>query len=254
MTAGVFQTTFAGHGSDGFLAEFQPGALPSLIYCSYLGTNANGRWALAAWPWMRANALYRGIHFERPDGFPVKNAFQTAYGGDPSDAFLMKILPGQGAADLIYATLLGGSGLDEALAVAVDDSMPANAYVTGTTVIELSDEWHYGRISTALHFGCDGKCVFLGDRAKSEHRRGHAGVFDVSRRVAERFGAGLVSNRVQLGVRERARRIPGIFPGTTICSRSMVSSDAFVAKFDPSSAGAASLLYATPLGGTAPRD
>ena len=34
---------------------------------------------------------------------------------------------------MVYATLLGGSGLDEALAVAVDTSIPPNAYVTGTT-------------------------------------------------------------------------------------------------------------------------
>ncbi len=27
------------------------------------------------------------------NGFPVKNAFQTSYGGDPSDAFLMEIIP-----------------------------------------------------------------------------------------------------------------------------------------------------------------
>jgi hypothetical protein len=135
VTAGVFQATFEGTSSDGFVAIFQPGASPDLAYCSYLGTNASaqvgvGGVAIDA----SGNAYIAGFSSNAQNGFPTKNAFQTAYGGDPSDAFLMEIFPGgQGAADVIYATLLGGSGLDEALAVAVDDSIPANAYVTGTT-------------------------------------------------------------------------------------------------------------------------
>ena len=46
----------------------------------------------------------------------------------------MKILPsGNGPADLSYATFLGGSGMDQALAIAVGTQLPGTAYVTGTT-------------------------------------------------------------------------------------------------------------------------
>ena len=47
----------------------------------------------------------------------------------------MKILPsGNGAQDLSYGTFLGGSGSDQALAIAVStNSLPGTVYVTGTT-------------------------------------------------------------------------------------------------------------------------
>ena len=81
--------------------------------------------------------------------------FRPRMAAIPSDAFLMKILPGgQGAADVIYATLLGGSGLDQALAVAVDDSIPANAYITGTTASSnFPTNGTTAGYQPALHFG-----------------------------------------------------------------------------------------------------
>ena len=124
-----------GRASDGFLAVFQPGAAPDLAYCSYLGANANEQIGVGGIAIDASGSVYiAGFSSNAQNPFPTRNAFQTAYGGDPTDAFLMKILPASdGASDVIYATLLGGSGLDEALAVGVDNSIPANAYVTGTT-------------------------------------------------------------------------------------------------------------------------
>ena len=60
--------------------------------------------------------------------FPVKNAYQTSYGGGWSDAFVTK-LSSTGA--LLYSTYLGGSATDSAWAIAVDGS--GHAYVTGNT-------------------------------------------------------------------------------------------------------------------------
>ena len=40
VTAGAYQATLTGNLVDGFLAEFQPGASPGLIYCTYLGVGA----------------------------------------------------------------------------------------------------------------------------------------------------------------------------------------------------------------------
>ena len=125
-TSGAYQTALGGTTADAFLAIFNPSATPSLTYCSYLGTNANARVAVGGIAVDAiGNGYVAGFTTDAGNIFPAKNAFQSAYGGDPSDAYLMKIMPaGQGAADLVYATLLG---------VTVDSGTPASAYVTGTT-------------------------------------------------------------------------------------------------------------------------
>ncbi len=66
--------------------------------------------------------------------FPVTSgAFQTVSGGN-DDAFVTKLNPaGGGPTDLIYSTYLGGSGFDNGLGIAVDNSSSPNAYVTGYT-------------------------------------------------------------------------------------------------------------------------
>src|SRR6202011_388411 len=61
--------------------------------------------------------------------FPVTlGAYQTIGGGD-SDAFVTKIDASGDA--LLYSTLVGGSGHDDARGIAVDQA--GNAYVTGYT-------------------------------------------------------------------------------------------------------------------------
>jgi uncharacterized protein (TIGR03437 family) len=63
--------------------------------------------------------------------FPTAGAFQTTNNGN-SDAFVTKLNPSaSGSASLVYSTLLGGSSLDEGLAITVDSS--GSAYVTGDT-------------------------------------------------------------------------------------------------------------------------
>jgi len=199
------------------------------------------------------NAYIAGFSSNAQNGFPTKNAFQTAYGGDPSDAFLMKIFPGgQGAADVIYATLLGGSGLDEALAVAVDDSIPANAYVTGTTQSKnFPTNGTNAPYQSSLHVNATAN-AFLSVIAQNPST-GMA-------TLAYSTYIGGSANDAGLGVTAAAFNsvyITGAakswdFPWHDNLQPFNGSSDGFVAKFDPSAAGAASLLYATPLGGTAP--
>ncbi|MFQ5481774.1 MAG: SBBP repeat-containing protein [Nitrospinaceae bacterium] len=60
---------------------------------------------------------------------PTQNPLQGGFGGGASDAFVAK-LNAQGDT-LVYATYLGGSRLDEALAIGLDAS--GQAYVTGRT-------------------------------------------------------------------------------------------------------------------------
>jgi hypothetical protein len=254
VTTGAFQPAFAGGSSDGFLAIFQPSASPSLTYCSYLGTNASaevgvGGIAVDA----SGNAYIAGFTSNAQNGFPTKNALQTAYGGDPSDAFLMMIFPGgQGAADVIYATLLGGSGLDEALAVAVDNSIPANAYVTGTTqsanfptngvVAPYQSHLHVNATANAfLSVVAQNPATGMTSLAYSTYLGGSA--TDAGQGVtATAFNSVYITGAAK----------SWDFPWHDNLQPFNGSSDGFVAKLDPSAAGAASLIYATPLGGTAP--
>jgi hypothetical protein len=61
--------------------------------------------------------------------FPTPNALQSAYGGGPRDAFVLK-LNAAGSA-LLYSTYLGGSGDDQSFDLRLDSA--ANAYVSGRT-------------------------------------------------------------------------------------------------------------------------
>ena len=132
-TPGAYATAYQSSTSDGFVAVFQPSATPVLKYCTYLGLSGQvgvGGIAVDA----GANAYIAGFTDDPNANFPSKNGVQTGYGGGNFDAFLMKISPsGEGAGDLVHATLLGGNGADQAFAVAVDSATPPNAYVTGTT-------------------------------------------------------------------------------------------------------------------------
>ena len=80
------------------------------------------------------NAYLAGSTTDPNGSFMPTNGFQPTYGGDPYDGFVMKILPsGNGMQDLSYGTFLGGSGSDQALAIAVSAALPGTVYVTGAT-------------------------------------------------------------------------------------------------------------------------
>jgi hypothetical protein len=61
-------------------------------------------------------------------GFPTHAGFQTTFGGGGSDAFALKL---NSTGTLVYSTFLGGSGRDNANAIAIDGA--GNAYVAGET-------------------------------------------------------------------------------------------------------------------------
>ncbi len=101
---------------------------PLLAYSTYLGGSGfdEGR-AIAVDS--NGNAYVTGTT-DSAD-FPTLSAFQGALAGEGSqDAFVTK-LNAAGSA-LVYSTYLGGSGLDEGRAIAVDAD--GNAYVTGSTL------------------------------------------------------------------------------------------------------------------------
>jgi Beta-propeller repeat/Abnormal spindle-like microcephaly-assoc'd, ASPM-SPD-2-Hydin len=127
-TVNPYQSSYSG-GNDAFVAKIGPSG-STLLYSSYLGGTGDD-FARGIAADNNGNAYIVG-YTNSSSNFPILNALQGAYGGGPYDAFVAKFDTAQsGAASLVYSTLVGNSGDDEAIAVAIDSA--GNAYVTGST-------------------------------------------------------------------------------------------------------------------------
>jgi hypothetical protein len=115
--------SYGGNG-DAFISKLTSSG--TLVYSTYLGGSAtDGARAVAVDA--PGNAYVAGV--TASSNFPVTaGAYQTALGGE-SDAFVVKLNAAGSAAT--YSTYLGGSGTDEANAIAVDIS--GDAWVAGST-------------------------------------------------------------------------------------------------------------------------
>lgn len=101
----------------------------SALYSSYLGGEVDDvGYGIAVDN--NANAYVTGLTYSTQ--FPVTaGALQSTYGGE-GDGFVSKVSTTlSGTASLAYSTYLGGAGLDQGNAIAVDST--GNAYVTGLT-------------------------------------------------------------------------------------------------------------------------
>jgi hypothetical protein len=256
VTVGAYQTAWDGEQDDGFLAIFQPPASPGgaavLKYCSYLGTNSSGQAGVGGIAVdASGNAYVAGSTSNGSNDFPTKNAIQIAYGGGESDAFLMKISPaGLGATDEVYATLLGGSGEDQALAVALDSANPPNAYVTGTTQSpDFPSNGIVGAYQTGLHANATANAflaVVAQNAITGQSSLAYSTYIGGSRTDAGQGVAVAAPNAVFV---TGATTSPDL-PWHNNLQAFNGAGDAFLAKLDPTSPGAASLIYVTPLGGT----
>jgi hypothetical protein len=113
-------------GGDAFVSKLNAGGT-RLVYLAYLrGNGAQAGWAITV---DGAGNAYVTGQTNATDFPTTAGAFQTAFGGGPSDAFVTK-LNATGTA-LVYSTYLGGSARDQAYGIAVDGA--GNAYVTGYT-------------------------------------------------------------------------------------------------------------------------
>lgn len=129
--AGIFDLSapFVAPSSSVHLYNATPNApadnLASLLYSTFLGgsgedyvngiaADGTGRAYVVGWTWS--------------SNFPTTpDAFNTSMNGGDNDAFVAKLNPaGNG---LVYATFLGGSGSDNGIDIAVDET--GSAYVTG---------------------------------------------------------------------------------------------------------------------------
>ncbi len=125
-TSGAFQTTYAGN-SDVFVSKLNANGT-ALVYSTYLGGGAVDQ-ALAIAVDSSGSTYITGQTFQSTTMYPATaGAFQTTYMGF-GDAFVTKLSPD--GSSLVYSTFLGGSGLDEGRAIAVDSQ--GNAYVAGMT-------------------------------------------------------------------------------------------------------------------------
>src|SRR5262249_35431148 len=127
-TVNPYQPAYGG-GNDGFVAKIGPSG-STLLYFSYFGGTGDD---FARGPAAHHNGPASiPPYTQSSSNFPIQDALQGAYGGGPYDAFVAKFDTNQsGVASLIYSTLLGDSGDDEGIAIAIDSS--GNAYVTGST-------------------------------------------------------------------------------------------------------------------------
>ena len=124
VTAGAVRQTYGGGAYDGFVAKLNA-AGSGLIYATFLGGGGTDlAQAIAVDP--SGNAYVAG-YTNSPD-YPVANAVQSTNLGD-YDGFVTK-LNAFGSA-LLFSTYLGGSGVDQANAIALDSDL--NILVSGIT-------------------------------------------------------------------------------------------------------------------------
>jgi hypothetical protein len=115
----------SGGGTDAFVAELNPSGA-ALVFSTYLGGNGNDQ-AYGLVLDTSGNIYVAGS--TDSNNFPTTpNVFQTTFAG-ASDGFIAKF--GAAGSVLVYSTFIGGSGADQANAVAVDSA--GNAVIVGST-------------------------------------------------------------------------------------------------------------------------
>ncbi|TLZ74268.1 MAG: hypothetical protein E6K08_10340 [Methanobacteriota archaeon] len=129
MTVGP-DLTFNGNG-DAFVAKVNA-AGTALVYAGYIGGSSFEE-AFGIAVDVAGNAYVAGTTASSEATFPVTVGPDTTYNGGANvfgaDAFVAKVNAAGTA--LVYAGYVGGSGVDQALGIAVD--VAGNAYVTGVT-------------------------------------------------------------------------------------------------------------------------
>jgi hypothetical protein len=116
-----------GAGFDAWAARIDPNAFgaASLVYSTFIGGEGDDRGNGVAVDGAGYAHVVGGA--SSGTGFPLLDPIQSTYGGGSSDAFAVRLAPSGAFA---YATLLGGSGGDQANAVAAGGG---GAFLAGVT-------------------------------------------------------------------------------------------------------------------------
>ena len=123
-TSGAFQSGYGGT-QDAFVAKLNADS-SAMVYATYLGGNnedyGNGI-AVDGSGYAYVTGTAWSANFPTTSG-----ALQTGFGGT-TDAFVTKL--NLNGTSLVYSTYLGGSGIEDGTAIALDNS--GNAYIAGDT-------------------------------------------------------------------------------------------------------------------------
>jgi len=117
----------AGPNFDVFVTKVNAGGT-ALVYTDILAATGTGSGDCSGLAITTESTGIAYVAGSATKGFPTLSAFQTTFGGGTTDAFVLKL---SSSGTLVYSTYLGGSGDDNANAIAVDGS--GNAYVAGET-------------------------------------------------------------------------------------------------------------------------
>lgn len=132
-TPGAYQSENGGFlFGNGFVVKIDPtkSGAESVVYATLFGGEGSGT-TYAIQVDQEGHAYVAG---QAGPGFKTTaNAAQKEYGGDMTDAFIVKVNPT--GTDLVYATLLGGDDFDSANGLALDAQ--GNAYITGIAYLSL---------------------------------------------------------------------------------------------------------------------
>ncbi|HYE16389.1 MAG TPA: SBBP repeat-containing protein [Pyrinomonadaceae bacterium] len=252
-SAGAYDTTHNG-STDAFVAKLNP-AGSALVYATYYGTSgqefAN---AIAIDP---SGDVYIAGHTGVAN-LPTKNALQSTYAGGSQfgdgDAFMARFSPdGAGAADLVYATYLGGTGDERARGVAADSD--GAAYVVGSTNSN-GFPTTAGAFDTGFNGGTDGFVTKIDTTATGSSSLAYSTFFGGT--GADQVNAVLVDSAAtpNVYVAGTTSSAASTFPVTAGSAQPALAghSDAFFSRIDPSQAGAAALAYSTFVGGGGAED
>lgn len=239
-TLGSFQTIYGGGVQDAFVAKLSPDG-SRLVYSTFLGGTGDDV-AQDIDIDTSGNAYVAG---GASSSFPITpGCFQTTFGGGFDDAFVTKLDPS--GSGLVYSTFIGGSQRDTGLAIAVDASESASAYVSvrtssaglPTTPGSFQPSYVGGAVDAFLiklaPSGCSRDyATYLGGTGDEDN------IWDIS---LDAFGnAYLVGNTCSANFPTTAGSFQPTFAGG-----SCTWGDAFVAKMSPSGSA---LVYSTYLGG-----
>ena len=189
--------------------------------------------------------------------FPLVNPEQPVYGGGlggppACDAFVTKFDPSAaGTASVVYSTYLGGSSPDQALGIAIDST--GNAYITGST---SSTDFPTANAFQPMLRGSSPYNVpstngaFLSKLNGNGSSLLYSTYFGGSGNLNEAFGVALDSNgRAYIAGITNSADLPTLNPVQASLQNSAAGTS-FVAAFDTTRTGSASLSYSTFLNGS----